>query len=98
MIYRGPNFLAVYDSAPEKERQLADRMGGGEEGGRGAESYDGEKVWSSINHSILSAPHTLKHCSLTLDWLKGTHSPDQTGQKAWSSINHSILPGDEGVC
>ncbi len=33
-----------------KERPLAD--GGG--GGRGAISYDGEKTWCSINHSILS--------------------------------------------
>jgi hypothetical protein len=28
---------------------------GGEGGGRGAESNDREKVWPSINHSILSA-------------------------------------------
>jgi hypothetical protein len=36
----------------EKERQLTDRRGGG---GGGAESYDVEKAWSSINNSILSA-------------------------------------------
>ncbi len=35
----------------EKERQLADRRGGGR--GR-LKTYDGEKAWSSINHSILS--------------------------------------------
>ncbi len=37
----------------EKARQFAHRRGG-EEGGRGAESYDGKKAWSSINYSILS--------------------------------------------
>jgi hypothetical protein len=37
----------------EKERHLAD--GRGEGGcGEGANSYDGEKAWSSINHSLLS--------------------------------------------
>jgi hypothetical protein len=34
----------------EKESQLADGRGGGE----GARSYDAEKAWSSINHSVLS--------------------------------------------
>ncbi len=34
--------------------------GGGEEGGRGAESYDRKKAWSSINHSILSAQSVKK--------------------------------------
>jgi hypothetical protein len=29
-------------------------MGGGEAGGVRAESYDGDKAWSSINHLILS--------------------------------------------
>jgi hypothetical protein len=29
--------------------------GGGEESGRGAESYDRKKAWSSVNNSILSA-------------------------------------------
>jgi hypothetical protein len=28
--------------------------GGGEWGGRGAESYDRERVWPSVNHFILS--------------------------------------------
>ncbi len=37
----------------EKERQLADGRWG--RSGGGAKSYDGEKAWSSINHSILSA-------------------------------------------
>jgi hypothetical protein len=40
----------------EKERQLADGRRGGEGGGGGgAKSYDGEKAWSSTNHSILYA-------------------------------------------
>ncbi len=38
----------------EKERQLADGRGRGR-GWRGVESYDRKKVWSSINHSKLSA-------------------------------------------
>ncbi len=37
----------------EKERQLVDGIGG-EGDGRGAESYDHKKAWSSINHSIIS--------------------------------------------
>jgi hypothetical protein len=39
----------------EKERQLADERGGGE-GGEGAKSYEGEKAWFSLNHSILYKP------------------------------------------
>jgi hypothetical protein len=35
----------------DKERQLADRRGGGR---GGAKAYDSEKAWFSINHSILS--------------------------------------------
>jgi hypothetical protein len=38
----------------EKERQLADGIGW-VEGGGGVKSYNSEKAWSSINHSILSA-------------------------------------------
>jgi hypothetical protein len=43
----------VTHSRTKKERQFA----GGireDEGKGGAKSYDGEKAWSSINHSILS--------------------------------------------
>jgi len=36
----------------EKER-LSDGRGG-EGGGQGAKSYEGEKAWSYVNHSILS--------------------------------------------
>jgi hypothetical protein len=35
-----------------KKDNFADGRGGG--GGQGAKSYDGDKVWSSVNHSILS--------------------------------------------
>jgi hypothetical protein len=37
----------------EKEKQFAEVRGW-----EGAKSYDGEKAWSSINHSILSATKT----------------------------------------
>ncbi len=44
--------LATYKNI-EKEGRFADgRRGGG--GGRGVDSYDRKKDWSSINHSILS--------------------------------------------
>jgi hypothetical protein len=50
-------FLTSYDLAPHPPptlpRQFLTEEGGG--GGRGTKSYDHEKVWSSINHSILSA-------------------------------------------
>jgi hypothetical protein len=68
MIDRGPGFLAVvrFGSSPsplgkidwlhtgkktEEGRQLYDRRGGG----GGVNSYDDEKAWSSMSHSILSA-------------------------------------------
>jgi hypothetical protein len=41
----------------EKERPLSDGKGEGERGGKAAKSYDGEKVWCSINHLILSGFH-----------------------------------------
>ncbi len=40
--------------------------GQGEGSGRGAESYDGKKSWSSINHSILSALSPPNHPPLSL--------------------------------
>jgi hypothetical protein len=50
LIYRGSGRLFRHRPAShrmtEKERQLAD--------GRGREKEDGEKAWSSINHSMLS--------------------------------------------
>jgi hypothetical protein len=39
--------------------------GQGEGSGRGAESYDGKKSWSSINHSILSALSPPNHPPLS---------------------------------
>ncbi len=42
----------------EKKRQVADGGGGGGwGGGRGSESYDCEKAWPSINHSIQYSLH-----------------------------------------
>ena len=65
MVYRGPGFLAVVWVGPStlpsvsstrktlKERQVV-KGEGGEGGGRGAESYDRKKAWSSINLLILT--------------------------------------------
>ncbi len=64
-------FLCVAGRACWRER------GGGGEGV--PKSYDSEKDWSSINHSILYG----------LDPGAKSHN----GEKAWSSINHSILYG-----
>jgi hypothetical protein len=49
-----PKYLHI--PCADKERQFADGRGGG----RGAESYDRKKAWSSINHSIPSVPTTLE--------------------------------------
>ncbi len=43
-----------------KERQLDDGMGEGGGGGGGAISHDGEKVWSTLNHSIISVVDSKK--------------------------------------
>ncbi len=59
MVYRGPGFF--YDLAPLRPLPLISKldrrnnflMGGGE-GWGGVTSYDNEKAWSSVNHSILS--------------------------------------------
>ncbi len=55
----------------EIERQLAHGKGG-EEGGRGAESYDRKKAWSSVNHSILSGLWLVIYCNFTHWNLKKT--------------------------
>ncbi len=50
-----PSLVSSFDRRhrkTEKERNLADGRGGG---GGGANSYDVEKPWSSVNHSILSS-------------------------------------------
>jgi hypothetical protein len=51
-----PSDSLTSDIKIKKEKQLAE--GGEERGigvGEGAKSYDNEKAWSSLNHSILSA-------------------------------------------
>jgi hypothetical protein len=68
MYYRGPGFLAVippplpppnkqvvslFQSSCVSPVEFTDGRGGGK--GEGAKLYDGEKPWSSIYHSILSA-------------------------------------------
>ncbi len=58
-------FSRSYDVAPprsthmktEKDRHLAE-VRWGEDGGE-AKSYDGEKAWSSVNHSVYSLCHTI---------------------------------------
>ncbi len=46
--------LSQSSCVPPVELIPTGEVGGG--GGRGAKSYDGEKAWSSVNHSILSGP------------------------------------------
>ncbi len=73
-IYRGPCFLAIvwFGSYPTPSSRKLDQQHTGRlrtrenlltEEGVGAKSYDGEKTWSSINHSILPGP-TLEYLSL----------------------------------
>jgi hypothetical protein len=50
----------------EKERKLADGMGGG--GWGGAKKYDGEKAWSFINHYILSVEEVMPHHLICSDF------------------------------
>ncbi len=72
MIYRGPGFLAVlFGSSPPPRPSLLSRsyisfavfpsVASRDTDGRGgAISYDGEKAWFSINHSILSDVPTFR--------------------------------------
>jgi hypothetical protein len=46
--------LSLYLSLPVSHRSSLLTGEEGEGGGGGAKSYDGEKVWSSVNHSMLS--------------------------------------------
>jgi hypothetical protein len=75
MIYSWPTMLShrhmiwLYPPFPLSRQQVFQssfvspvelsywRVEGG--GGRGTKSYDGEKAWSSINHSLLSGPGPL---------------------------------------
>jgi hypothetical protein len=69
--------------------------------GRGAKSYDGEKAWSSIGHSILSVPdglwggaksyngekaYIIQNSLYGMVFGRGAKSYD--GEKAWFSIDH----------
>ncbi len=45
------------------------QTGGGEWGGWGAKSYDGEKAWASVNHSIFSG-FTTQCCRRLCRWLQ----------------------------
>ncbi len=97
MIYRGPGYLAVlwFDS-PRLEldwphtgslRRGGNLLtgGGGEGGGREAESYDRKKAWSSINHSILSGsnPLTARMC-----WLEKELSSNSSSIKLQKNVPH----------
>jgi hypothetical protein len=76
----------------------------------GAKSYDGEKAWSSIEHSILSVrdglwggaksyngekAYTIQYSLYAMVFGRGAKSYD--GEKAWSSIDHSILSVRDGL-
>jgi len=56
LLKDGQAFSRSYDLAPRPPPLLLSQPleREGEGGGRGVESYDRKKVWSSINHSILS--------------------------------------------
>ncbi len=81
MIQRGPGFLLGFSPTPfpsSPVSKLSLFLGlpmcrrpsllTEEGGGRGAKSYDREKAWLTINHSILFASwlHTLLHCFSSL--------------------------------
>ena len=53
-----PSVSSTGDAQKDRaERQFADGRGGG--GGRGSKSFDSEKAWSSITHSIFSKTPSL---------------------------------------
>ncbi len=70
----------------QKERQLADGMGGG----RGAESYDRKKAWSSMNYSILSGfmSNLSQYCLIWPDGLFPFKSRNTTCPKP---LSHSVV-------
>ncbi len=76
----------------------------------GAKSYDGEKAWSSIEHSILSVrdgllggaksyngekAYIIQYSLYGMVFGRGAKSYD--GEKARSSIDHSILYIRDGL-
>jgi hypothetical protein len=50
-----PSLVSKLDRRHTGELRKRDNLPTREGEGRGAKSYDGERVWSSINHSVLSA-------------------------------------------
>ncbi len=60
--------------------------------GRGAKSYDGEKAWSSINHSILSA--IIGNCIAWAGWWESYHLWEgiQRVQGAKRAEKHGLEP------
>ncbi len=65
----------------EEERKLAD--GRGARGGRVAESFDRNKAWYSINHSILFDPILLLICLVQYSKL---HSPIASNSTRWQTL------------
>jgi hypothetical protein len=70
----------------------------GGRGGRGAESYDRNKVWSSINLSILSAKRGSGVLNMTDTYTKGSYTdtcpmplPPQESNRKGGDLNHQNL-------
>ncbi len=86
MIYRGPGFLELSpppppvsstgDTQEDWERNTCWRE---RERGAGAKSYDDQKAWSSINHSILSA----KRAHNRIKYSNSEH-------KFWASVEYNL--------
>ncbi len=76
----------------EKEKHLVDGRWGG--GGGGAKSYDSEKIWSSINYSILPDFSQPAYNSASAGCPKWNHSDLRTnwGWKVYSSEQYSKKP------
>ncbi len=80
MFYRGPDILAVvwftvvppHPSYPPSLVSKPDWRHKGRLSNRRAETYDGEKAWSSINHSILSGSLYSFLADKCLGWWKLT--------------------------
>jgi hypothetical protein len=99
MIYREPGFLTVVWFGPPPLplasclsfslfQSIAGRACWRERGGGGgAKSYDGEKAWSSINHSILSG-HTWAHwwdLEATRPELAGAATPGSSSRRSYQT-------------
>jgi hypothetical protein len=66
--------------------KLTDCRGGGE-GGVGAKSYDGEKAWSSMNHSMLG-----DHTHLCFSKFYDTYHVKYTFKEDVDDIKPLVLP------